>query len=102
MIVKDDRTEEQRATHRWLVVATDRFMSGWGHAEGGTSVCGWAFASADEAHAALPVIRANTDMRHVRVVFDGVVRRGKLSPTTRWKPKGCAHWHLYVGMGGAA
>lgn len=32
MIVQDDRDPEQRATHRWLVIMTDKFMSGWGGA----------------------------------------------------------------------
>ena len=30
LITKDDRTEEQKQTHIWGVVAQDKFMSGWG------------------------------------------------------------------------
>jgi len=29
-IFKDDRTEEQKKTHKMAVVGTDVFMSGWG------------------------------------------------------------------------
>lgn len=42
MIREDDRTLEQLATHRWGVVAKDKFMSGWGRADGGASRCAWA------------------------------------------------------------
>lgn len=38
----DDRTPEQRETHRWGVVARDKFMSGWGQAFNGASRCAWA------------------------------------------------------------
>lgn len=38
----DDRTDEQKKTHVWGVVAKDKFMSGWGGAEGGASRCSWA------------------------------------------------------------
>jgi hypothetical protein len=38
----DDRSNEQKNTHVWGVVAKDKFMSGWGGASGGTSRCAWA------------------------------------------------------------
>lgn len=40
----DDRTPEQKQTHRWGVVARDKFMSGWGRASNGDSRCAWACA----------------------------------------------------------
>ena len=41
MKLQDDRTEEQKKTHRTIVLGTDSFMSGWGEAEGGPSYAGW-------------------------------------------------------------
>ena len=41
MIVDDKRTREQRMTHTVLITATDKFMSGWGQAEGGNSKAAW-------------------------------------------------------------
>jgi hypothetical protein len=31
-VIEDDRTPEQKQTHRVLVLGTDSFMSGWGQA----------------------------------------------------------------------
>ena len=42
MIFKDDRTEEEKKTHRLGVRATDNFMSYWCKAEGGLSQVIWA------------------------------------------------------------
>lgn len=36
--IEDDRTDDQKATHKFGIAATDRFMSGWGGARGGSSV----------------------------------------------------------------
>ena len=36
MIMQDDRTEAQRKTHTLAIGGTDRFMSGWGLAKGGS------------------------------------------------------------------
>ena len=40
MIFQDDRTPEQKKTHTLIVLATDRFMSGWGMAKNGVSYAG--------------------------------------------------------------
>jgi hypothetical protein len=42
MKFEDDRTEEQKKTHVFAVVAKDKCMSGWGGATGGASRCAWA------------------------------------------------------------
>lgn len=87
-IVQDDRTDGQRATHRYLVVGTDRFMSGWGGARGGTSVAAWACTSGDLRQVEAWV-RGRSDMMRVRVVVD--------SPRRRYRaPRGAAHVHVYV------
>ncbi|MAH49846.1 hypothetical protein CMI37_28760 [Candidatus Pacearchaeota archaeon] len=84
MIFVDDRTEEEKKTHRLAVVGTDTFMSGWGQAEGGVSYAGWAFTPAQESKA-ITRIESRGDMKRVRVVMlDG------------YRPSGVGHCHIYV------
>lgn len=86
--IKDDRTPEQRATHRILIVGTDRFMSGWGGAQGGASVAAWA-CTPDTADTVERWVRSRSDMQRVRVVVD--------TPARRYRPRGnVAHLHVYV------
>lgn len=85
MIRKDDRTEAEKTTHRWGVVAKDKFMSGWGDAKGGASRCAWACPDGllDTVEAR---IRRRPDMRYVNVVDLNTYR----------PPRGTAHFHIYV------
>lgn len=87
MIRVDDRTPEQAKTHTLLVAATDAFLSGWGGAEGGTSVAAWACTDATVGDAERTV-RNRGDMKRVRVVID--------RPGERYRPKNAAHLHIYV------
>lgn len=89
MKVQDDRTDEQRETHPCLVVGTDSFLSGWGGAEGGASVAAWA-CSPDDLQTVERWVRNRSDMKRVRVVYDGP------NCKTRYKPKRAAHFHVYV------
>jgi hypothetical protein len=84
----DDRTKEQKRTHYVLVTATDRFLSGWGHASGGTSKCAWACNPNDGVSYAklLHWVKSRSDMKYINLRFDS----GK-----GWYPK-CAHLHIYV------
>ena len=84
MIKVDDRTPEQVKSHRWLVVGTDSFLSGWGHAKGMTSYAGWAV---DYGHllAAESWVIARSDMKRVRIVL-----------ANTYRPKGDIHLHIYV------
>lgn len=84
----DDRTAEEKATHRWLVVMTDSFMSGWGEARGGLSVCAWACKDEREAATVEHWVRSRRDARRVRTVIDG--------PRRRYRPRNAAHFHIYV------
>lgn len=84
MIFKDDRTAEQMKTHNRLVVATDRFLSGWGKAEGGGSYAPWA-CTEGELEACERWVRNREDMLRVRVV-----------DADSYKPSGAAHFHIYV------
>ena len=83
MIQHDDRTAEDRKTHPIIVVMTDRFMSGWGHARGGASFAGWAcrFEDVDRVER---WVRSRGEAKNVRIV------RGN------WRPKGAAHTSIYV------
>jgi hypothetical protein len=89
MMRVDRRTEEQRHTHRWLVVATDRFMSGWGQAAGGKSVAAWACEGPTEAEKCHAAVASRKDMARVRIVFDGSGRPYRA-------PRGTAHFSIYV------
>jgi hypothetical protein len=90
MIRNDRRTPEQRETHRWLATATDRFMSGWGMAKGGTSKCAWSFQTREEAVAHCEVLRQRGDMKYVNVHH-----------ARTWYPR-CAHLSIYIGNEGGA
>lgn len=84
MILQDDRTPEQRATHTMIVLATDPGMSGWGLAQGGPSFAGWA-CKPGYLNACESMVRQRGDMRRVRIVAGD------------YKPKGGAgHCHIYV------
>ena len=85
-IYVDDRTPEQKLTHRFAVVGTDTFMSGWGGAKGGMSYAGWAFQDGDEAKA-LSAVEGRSDMKRVRIVL-----------LDTYRPK-AARTHIYVWNG---
>ena len=86
-IRNDRRTPEQLKTHRWLVTATDRFMSGWGGAAGGLSKCAWACETQSEARECFDRIKARGDMKYVNC-------------TNRpWYPR-AAHVSIYVNKEG--
>mgnify|MGYP001589555681 FL=1 len=86
MKVNDERTPEQKESHTWLIIGTDRFLSGWGKAEGGVSFAAWACESKDRAKV-FAWVKSRSDMKHVRMVsnYDNV-----------YKPKGTGHCHIYV------
>jgi hypothetical protein len=83
MEIQDDRTAEQRQTHRFLIIGTDKFMSGWGKAEGGTSYAAWA-CRAEHRKAVFEWVESRSDMKRVRESYSD------------WKPRGRGHAHIYV------
>jgi hypothetical protein len=87
MILHDDRTAEEKVTHRGIVMMTDRFLSGWGAAEGGPSYAGWAFQDGEEANV-LDSVERRADAMRVRLVY------GNYRP-----PSGPGHCHIYVYKG---
>lgn len=86
MIRADDRTDEQRTTHVYGVVARDKFMSGWGGAKGGTSRCAWACAPDASLDRLEAWVRKRSEMRYVSVVDLRTYRA----------PRGTAHFHIYT------
>ena len=84
---RDERTEEQKKTHTILVTAKDKFLSGWGMAQNGSSYCAWAIdpneANPDKL---LHWVDQRKDMIYVNLRYDG----GK-----NWNPN-AAHVAIYV------
>ena len=78
----DDRTKEEKKTHRYLVTATDKFMSGWGEAKNGLSKCAWA-CKPEHLWAVLRWVENRPEMKYVNTTMDN------------WYPK-AKHVHIYV------
>lgn len=83
MQLQDDRTEEQRKTHTWLVVITDRFLSSWGRSKNGPSYAAWACTPGDLDQVE-SWVRSRTDTMRVRIV------------NGNYRPSGPGHCHIYV------
>jgi hypothetical protein len=86
MIRVDDRTPEQKLTHRWGVVARDKFMSGWGRASGGASRCAWACDPKADFDKLFKWVQSRKEMIYVN----------KVDLNTYRPPSGTAHFHIYV------
>jgi len=86
MIFQDDRTDEQKQSHPYIVVARDNFMSGWGGARNGFSRCAWACATFEDTQKVLAWVRSRREMRYVRWTYASRYRA----------PRGTAHFHIYV------
>ncbi len=80
MILQDDRTPEQMATHTVVIGGTDKFMSGWGLARGGTSVAGWA-CTPEDATEVYKWVEDRKDLKRVRYLG---------------RNANAAHVHIYV------
>jgi hypothetical protein len=84
--IKDDRTEEQKQSHYWAVIANDRAMSNWGLAKGGTSRVAWACESHRDASKVFDWVKSRSEMKYVSIVDLRTYR----NPATD------AHFHIYV------
>ncbi len=85
MIIKDDRTEQEKSTHVFGVVARDNFMSGWGHAKNGVSRCAWACKS-EHLDKIFNWVNNRSEMKYVNIVNLNEYR----------PPKNTAHFHIYI------
>ena len=90
MIKKDDRNETELLTHNWAVVATDKFMSGWGHAKGGKSRVAWAVDHVTKTNELFKWVSNRSEMKYVSIVNLKNYR----------VPSGTAHFHVYVANDG--
>jgi hypothetical protein len=84
---KDDRTDEQTESHRWVVMGVDRCMSGWGDAEGTISYAGWACTD-EHLETVKAWVKGRSDMERVRILDS---REG----SEVW-PQGRVHIHIYA------
>ena len=92
--IQDDRTAEQKTTHTWLVVGTDRFMGKWANDCGrfdGPSYAAWA-CEPEHRLDCLCWVERRGDMSRVREVYE----RSEFSGFKRYKPSGNGHVHIYV------
>ena len=88
MIMQDDRTPEQKQTHRYLVIGTDKFLSGWGRATGGVSYAAWACETHSDSETVYRWVKSRADMRRVRTNYGD------------YRPRGVGHCHIYVAKPG--
>jgi len=84
MQINDERSTEQKKTHNILVTATDRFMSGWGLADGGSSKCAWACDSVKKAEKVFNWVKKRSEMKYVNIQHK------------KWNPKNAAHVSVYL------
>lgn len=81
--INEKRTPAELEELTVIVLGTDRFLSGWGGAEGGMSYAGWA-CRPEDLDAVEEWVEARGDMKRVRVV------------TNDYRPgPGCAHLTIY-------
>ena len=92
MVRVDDRTPDQEKTHKYLIVGTDSFMSGWGQAKDGNSYAAWA-ATQQDINNCEAYVESRKEMKRVRFVID--------TPGARYRPRPdcCAHLHIYIYRG---
>lgn len=84
MVVNDRRTKEERRTHYWAWVATDKFMSGRGLAAKGASYAAWAFDAQTDSRSVHDWLADRHDLRRLRLV-----------DLRTYRPK-CAHFSIYL------
>ncbi len=77
--IDDRRSEADKAATAFFVVATDRFMSGWGRAQGGRSLFAVPCKDMAQARIVEENMRHRSEMKRVRIVAAGyrpALRRG--------------------------
>jgi len=67
MKIEDRRNEAEKQSHKVYVVARDKFLSGWGMAQGGTSYIAWACADDEVAQCVEKKIVFKPEMKNVRI-----------------------------------
>lgn len=85
-IIQDDRSEAEKQTHCFAVVAKDKFMSGWGGAANGASRAAWAVPPDLNIDRVYDWVKRRKEMQYVNIVDLRNYRA----------PRGTAHFHIYV------
>lgn len=85
METEDRRTEKQKKTHNWAVVARDKFMSGWGKADDGASRIAWACGPGVDLDRVFNWVDARHEMIYVNIVDLNTYR----------PPSGTAHFSIH-------
>ncbi len=68
-ILTDDRTEEEVNKTIGFIIATDKFMSGWGDAPG-KSVVAIPFVSCEDMEVVRERMERRAEMKRIRVVYN--------------------------------
>ena len=64
--IKDDRTDAEKDVTIGFVVATDKFLSGWGDATGGRSIVARPVRDTQECDRVMQLFEDRDDFKHVR------------------------------------
>ena len=64
-IINDQRTKEQKEQFKYVVYAHDKFMSNWGQARDGRSICAWAVETEAQKDRMLDWVEGRSDMTRV-------------------------------------
>lgn len=87
LTTEDDRTENEKRSHRTGIVGQDTFLSGWGEcSKNGLSYAAWACKD-DDIETVMKWVKSRDDMRRVREIDLKDFR-----PTAPGK----SHFHIYV------
>jgi hypothetical protein len=82
MEINDTRTKQEKKNTIGYVVATDKFLSGWGKARGGSSVFALAITNPDHLDICMNRMKDHSDFKNVRFNLRS------------WRPKGEGHCRI--------
>ena len=82
--IKDERTPEEVKITQGFVIATDKFMSGWGQAQG-KSVIAVPFKDDQDMNTILSRVERRNEMKRIRIVYG-----------SEYKPRLSANDHLHI------
>jgi hypothetical protein len=82
MIIQDSRTPEEKKNTIGYVVGTDKFLSGWGSARGGSSFFAVSITNHEHLDSVMKKMNNHSDFKNVRFNLRS------------WRPKGEGHTHI--------
>jgi len=84
MKIIDKRTKEEKEIYHVLITATDKFLSGWGGAEGGLSKVAWA-CKPEDSEKVFEWVKNRSDMKNVNIHIHN-----------DWRPRNAVHVQIYI------